>query len=137
MFISKISIENWQGNHNKGLLKEAKNWEEIESAIRELDGHRKTLVTLEAEDETHMSIGGGNNKYFVYITFDNENFHYLVDPSKSDNGELLVVGGQESIYPARSCVDLSTTLKAARGFAEFGKFEKSVVWAEDLVAEPA
>lgn len=137
MFISKISIENWEGNHNDGLLEEAKTWEEIEAAIRGLDGHRRTLVTLEAEDETHMAIGGGDRGYFVYVTFDNENFHYLVDPSKSDNGETLVVGGQEGIYPARSCVDLSTTLRAAKGFAEFGKIEKSVVWAQDTVAEPA
>lgn len=137
MFISKFSIENWESNHNNGLLKEAKNWEEIEAAIRGLDGHRKTLVTLEAENETHMAVGGGNNRYFVYVTFDNENFHYLVDPSKSDSGEPLIVGGQEGMYPARSCVDLSTTLKAARGFAEFGKIEKSVVWAQDLVAEPS
>jgi hypothetical protein len=137
MFISKFSIENWEGNHNHGLLEEAKNWEEVEAAIRELDGHCRTLVTLEAEDETHMAIGGGSSKYFVYVTFDNETFYYLVDPSKSDNSETLVVGGQEGVYPARSCVDLSTTLKAARGFAEFGKIEKSVVWEQDVVAEPA
>jgi Immunity protein Imm1 len=137
MFISSFSIENREGNHNDGLLEEAKNWEEIEAAIRGLDGHRRTLVTLEAEDETHMAIGGGNSSYFVYVTFDNENFYYLVDPSKSDDNELIVVGGQEGIYPARSCVDLNTTLKAARGFAEFGKIEKSVAWAQDLVAEPA
>jgi Immunity protein Imm1 len=137
MFISKFSIENWEGNRNYGLVEEAKNWEKVEAAIRELDGHCRTLVTLEADNETHMAIGGGNNKYFVYVTFDNENFHYLVDPSKSDNSETLIVGGQEGIYLARSCVDLNTTLKAARGFAEFGAIEKSVIWEQDMVAEPA
>jgi Immunity protein Imm1 len=137
MFISKFSTENWEGNCNHGLLEEAKHWEEIEAAIRGLDGHRKTLVTLEAEDETHMAIGGGNHQYFVYVTFNNENFYYLVDPSKSGASETLVIGGQEGVYPARSCVDLSTTLKAAREFAEFGKIEKSVAWEQDVVAELA
>jgi len=73
----------------------------------------------------------------VYVTFDNENFNYLVNPSKSDNAETLVMGGQEGVYPARWCVDLTTALKAAKAFAEFGTIEKSVVWERDGVAEPA
>jgi Immunity protein Imm1 len=137
MFISNFSIENWQSNQNNGLLKEAKGWEEIEAAIRELDGHRRTLVTLEAEGETHMAIGGGTGRYLVYVTFDNENFNYLVNPSKPDNAETLVVGGQEGIYPAKWCVDLATTLRAAKAFAELGMIEKSVVWERDGIAEPA
>jgi hypothetical protein len=137
MFISKFSVENWEGTHNHAVVEVANSWEEIEAAIRRLDGHRSTLVTLEAENETHMAIGGGNSKYLVYVTFDNEDFHYLVDLSQPDKSETLVVGGQEGIYPAKCCVDLSTTLKAARGFAEFGKIEKSVAWEGDGIAEPA
>ena len=79
MFISKFSVENWEGNRNNELLQEVKEWSEIESAIRSLDGHRQTLVTLETEGEAHMSIGGGNGRYFVYLTFDNDNFNYLVN----------------------------------------------------------
>ena len=45
MFISKYSVENWESDRNNGLLKEAKEWTEIESAIIELDGHQRTLVT--------------------------------------------------------------------------------------------
>jgi Immunity protein Imm1 len=136
MFVSKFSVENWESNRNHGLLKEAKEWTEIESAIRELDGHRRTLVTLETEGETHMSIGGGNGKYFVYLTFDNENFNYLVNPSNLARTETLVVGGQSGIYPAKSCVDLTTTLKAAKVFAELGIVEKSFDWEREGVAEP-
>lgn len=137
MFISKFSVEDWQSNRNHELLAEATGWGEIEAAIKELDGDRKTLVTLEAEGETHMAIGGGTGKYIVYVTFDNKNFNYLVDPAKSDNPESLIVGGQEGIYPAKWCVDLTTALKAAKAFAEFGTIEKSVAWERDGVAEPA
>jgi Immunity protein Imm1 len=136
MFISKFSVENWVGNQNKGFLKQAHFWPEIETAIKELDGHRKTLVTLEAEDETHMAIGGGIGKYVVYLTFNNEDFHYLVDLSKSDEEMILVVGGQEGFYPAKLCVDLDTTIKAAKTFAELGTMEKSVIWERDGVFEP-
>jgi Immunity protein Imm1 len=136
MFISKYSVENWEGDRNNGLLKEAKEWSEIETAIGELDGHQRTLVTLETEGEAHMSIGGGNGKYFVYLTFDNENFNYLINPSNSDRHETLVIGGQEGIYPAKSCVDLTTTLDAAKIFAESGTMARSVCWEREGIPEP-
>jgi len=135
MFITKFSVEDWIGNQNRGCVKQVHSWQEIESAIRKLDGHHKTLVTLETDSETHMAVGGGLGKYVVYLTFDNESFHYLVDPAKLDIEESVIVGGQEGIYPAKSCVDLNTTLKAAKAFAEFGTMEKSVVWEKDEVVE--
>ncbi|MFZ4555464.1 MAG: hypothetical protein ACOYN8_03660 [Pseudanabaena sp.] len=57
MFISKFSTENWQANRNQLVLKSAQNWLEIEVAIRSLDGHRQTLVTLETEDEAQVRYG--------------------------------------------------------------------------------
>jgi hypothetical protein len=71
MFISKFSVEDCQGNQNKGSVQPVREWRQIEAAIRQLDGHHKTLVTLEAEGETHMAVGGGKGKYSVYLTFDN------------------------------------------------------------------
>ena len=135
MFITKVSVEDWIGNQNRGFVEQASNWQDIEATIRELDGHHKTLVTLETDGEAHMAVGGGQDKYVVYMTFDNESFHYLVDPSKSNIGESLIVGGQDGIYPAKSCVDLNTTLKAAKTFAELGAMDESVVWEADEVIE--
>jgi hypothetical protein len=135
MFITKFSIEDWIGNQNKGCVKQANVWSEIELAIRGLDGHNKTLVTLETDSETHMSIGGGQGKYVVYVTFDNEMFYSLTDPSKPETDEFMVVGGQESLYSAKSCVDLIGALQAAEIFAETGKMLESVVWEKDKIAE--
>jgi Immunity protein Imm1 len=135
MFVTKFSVEDWVGNQNRGFVEQASNWQEIEAAIRELDGYHKTLITLETDGETHMAVGGGQDRYVVYMTFDNESFHYLVDPSKSDVEESLIVGGQEGFYPAKSCVDLNTALKAARAFAELGAMDESVVWKADEVVE--
>lgn len=136
MFISQFSVENWEKNQNLGQLHQAREWAEIEQAIKELDGHRKTLVTLETNNETHMAIGGGFDKFIVYVTFDNETFYHLINSSQSDAFETLVIGGQESIYPAKLCVDLNTTIKAAKTFAECGAMEKSVFWERDGVFEP-
>ncbi|MEH2182216.1 Imm1 family immunity protein [Nostoc sp.] len=39
------------------------------------------------------------------------------------------------VYPASSCVDLNTTLKAAKAFVELGTMEESVIWEKDEVVE--
>ena len=135
MFISKFSVEDWEGNQNKGLLEPVGGWPEIETAIKELDGQRRTLVTLEADGETHMAIGGGTDSYVVYLTFDNETFHYLVNPSNLDADKSLTVGGQEGVYPAKLCIGIDAVLKAAKTFAELGTMEKSVTWKQDSAVE--
>jgi hypothetical protein len=137
MFISQFSTENWQGNQNHGQIQPATVWAEIETAILQLDGDRHTAVTLEAANEAHMCVGGGPDQYVVYATLDNEDFPYLVDPSRSANPEAtIVVGGQAGLYPANRCVNLATVLKAAQSFAELGQMEPSAAWTGDRVAEP-
>ena len=132
MFVSNLSVENWVGNRDEGEFIENPNWNQIESAIRELNGKSKTLVTLGADDESYMTIGGGESeKYTVNVTFDNISFSSLVDLSKPDEIEKLVVGGQEGNYPAKLCVDLQTALLAAKIFAELGELEPSLYWEED------
>lgn len=132
MFMSYLGIEKWVGNRNEGELIENPDWSQIETAIRQLDGKSKTLVTLGADDETYMTIGGGESgKYVVSVTFDNIDFHNLVDLSKPDETEKLVVGGQEGIYPAKICVNLLHCLLAARTFAESGKLDSLLTWEED------
>ncbi|MEH2369332.1 MAG: Imm1 family immunity protein [Nostoc sp.] len=79
-----------------------------------------------------MNIGGGKlAKYVVYATFNNKIFHILVDLSKSDEIETLVVGGEEKNYPAKMCVDLLHCLVAARTFTESGKLDALLDWEED------
>ena len=132
MFVLDLSVEKWTGNKNESEFIENPNWSQIESAIRELDGKIRTLVTLGVDEDTYMTIGGGESKkYVLSATFDNMNFLNLVDLSQPDTTEKLVVGGQEGIYQARMCVDLLSCLLAARTFAESGKLDSLLSWQED------
>ena len=132
MFVLNLSAENWVGNQDEGDLIESPTWSQIEQAIRELDGKSKTLVTLGVDDECYMSIGGGESgKYIVNVTFDNVRFHNLVDPSKPDGIDKLVVGGQEGNYSAKMSVNLETTLLAAQIFTVSGKLQISLFWEEE------
>jgi hypothetical protein len=132
MFVVDLTVEKWVGNRNEGEFIENPDWRQIEAAIRELKGKSKTLVTLGADDETYMTIGGGEaGKYVISVTFDNLSFHNLVDLTKPDGTEKLVIGGQEGIYPAKICVDLLRCLLAARTFAESGELDRLLVWQEE------
>lgn len=89
------------------------------------------MVTLGANEETYMSIGGGAEKYIVTVAFDNLNFYTLLDFAKSNNIEKLVVGGQHGNFPALQCVDILRCLLAARTFALEGKLDELLTWQED------
>lgn len=136
MLIPRYSIEHRTGDRNHGEVITAKDWEAIETAIRELDGQRKTLVTLETDDETHLVIGGGNeNHYIVYATFDNEEFYSLLDRARSGTDKAIVVGGQTGIYPAKFCVELDRAIQAAKTFALTGKLEPALTWEKESILE--
>jgi len=129
MFVTHILGPETVNHHDTTV----QTWIEIESAIRLLDGDIKTLLVLSTGDVVpHLSIGGGNDLYVCYATFDNESFHNLIDPSKASDQELpLVAGGQEGLYPAQQCVNLETVLIAARAFAEDGKLSDAVSWQSE------
>ncbi|WP_238845576.1 Imm1 family immunity protein [Nostoc edaphicum] len=130
--VFKLSAEKWVTNSNQAELVKDPNWIQIEAAICELDGKSKTLVTLKSDDETYMNIGGGKSaKYVVNATLNSKIFDVLVDLSKSDEIETLVVDGEEKNYPAKMCVDLLRCLVAARTFTESGKLDPLLYWEED------
>jgi hypothetical protein len=126
-----MTTEKWVDNQNEADLIENPSWNQIETAIRELDGEKHTLVTLGINEDIYMSIGGGENKYIVTATSDNLNFYVLIDATKSQQVETLVVGGQKGNYPANQCVDLLRCLLAARTFTELGKLDSLLIWEED------
>lgn len=133
MFVTDLSIENWIDRFNQEEVIETPTWNQIETAIRELNGENKTLVTIGADDETYMSIGGGaKEKYVVTVTFDSLDFFILVDLLKPDDRkEKLLVGGQQGNYSAKMCVDLLRCLLAARTFALEGRLDSLLYWEED------
>lgn len=131
MFVVDMTTEKWVDNQNKADLIENPSWNQIETAIRELDGEKHTLVTLGINEDIYMSIGGGENKYIVTATSDNLNFYVLIDATKSQQVETLVVGGQKGNYSVNQCVDLLRCLLAARTFTELGKLDSLLIWEED------
>jgi len=87
-------------------------------------------VTLGAEGEKHLTVGGGDqNRYIVYMTFDNLDFHNLLSSGDAREEVKMFVGGQDSLFPGNTVVDLGLALKAAKTFAETGQPDATCKWS--------
>jgi Immunity protein Imm1 len=115
----------WEPRHGENPT-----WEQIETAIRQLDGERRTLVILGVGDPVpHMAIGGGEDgKYIVYATPDNMSFHTLVNPGAPPGRCMLTAGGQRGDYDLKICVGLREALLAAKTYAESGQIDAGLTW---------
>jgi immunity protein Imm1 of predicted polymorphic toxin system len=105
-------------------------WNDIETAIRGLDGQTRTMVVLGIGNPVpHMGIGGGTNgQYILYETPDNLTFHNLINPNADQSKVRLIAGGQESEYRAKLCVGLAEVLRAAKSYAESGQLDPTLNW---------
>lgn len=111
-------------------------WEQIEKAIRNMDGSSLSLVLIEIdEDHPYMSIGGGGDRFVVYITSasmdDISNLQLINDyPRGRETFIPVVSGGQEANYPTYQVVGLDTVLLVAKTFSETGEPDASCIWEE-------
>ena len=125
-------IDNWHGTSDDKSVIERPSIRQVEAAIRQLDGQRRTMVVLEGKGDSHLTVGGGKDRFVVYATEDNQSFSTLLDPSRSENEvEMLVAGGQLGDYPSNVCVSLELALQAARTYAQHGHLDTSLVWQLD------
>jgi hypothetical protein len=88
-------------------------WEEIESAIRQLDGKQKTEVSIAGAGEAHMSITGGHGGYLVDGTPNNDLFYSLRSPTGSSGTKVKMVSGGQLVT-----VSLTEAVPLDSGFLE-------------------
>ena len=131
--MGKLAVNRLGGPDDSNATElENPSWDQIEKAIRRLDGKRCTLVSLGIGDPVpHMGIaGGGDGKYIVYVTPDNMRFHTLINPSAPPGKCMLVAGGQLGDYECKKCVSLREVLQAAKTYAETGQIDLGLKWAQ-------
>lgn len=130
MRVKSLSTDLWDASADEEEDVPNPSWQQIESAIRALDGKRRTMAVLSAGGEWHLAVGGGSsNRYVVYMTFDNMSFLNLLSREKADRTVTLFVGGQDSLFPDNTVVDIALALRAAKAFAETGQADPSCKWA--------
>ena len=135
MFAKHLSIEDGDAYE----LVTDPEWERVGEAIKEMNGKEHTIICLEGERKTHMTIGGGPDVFVVYATGDQETFFTAVEPGKSGGSVEITVGQQTNKYPTELLVGKDIVLKAAKLFTETGKLEPNVHWrsTEEVEASSA
>jgi Immunity protein Imm1 len=104
--------------------------DDVEMAVRALDGVHNTMVVLGTDGPGHMAIGGGAGRYIVYSTPDNLTFYVPIDPVAPQGSITLVAGGEEGEYPARQTADLDSALRAARTYTRDGSQDPTLTWEQ-------
>jgi Immunity protein Imm1 len=130
--ITLLTMDYWEGLGTRTDTVPNPTWQDIRAAIERLDGRQRTLVTLSAEGDAHLAIGGGQyNQYVVYATSDNVKFSTLMSADQSHSKVLLFIGGQEGDYQKDIVVDFDGALAAAKFFADHGRTDPSLQWRTD------
>jgi hypothetical protein len=125
MYAAMLSTDFWQGVRCDASDIAHPSPEDIEAAIKALDGMHRTTVN----DDANLAVGGGTGgQYVVYATFDNAFFFMLMSSEQSECKVLLFIGGQEGDYPKSIVVDLPLALAAAKSFAETGQIDMALQW---------
>lgn len=123
----------------------APTWEDVEQAIRALNGSANTLVGLAPDPpkgpptgDHHMSIGGGAaGLYIVYATEDNVRFSTLRSATGSSAAKRrMLVGGQEGEFREEELVSIELAIHAARAYFETGENAPQLTWSEQPGAQP-
>ena len=124
-----------------GDVSRAPTWDDVERAVRTLDGRRHTLVSLASERGDCLMVGGGNGgRYLVdyLVDQDTQEDYVLVDPPIRGDALELNIGGQGSgPYPAWTCVGLTLALSAARALFTTGRFPPGLAWTDLAYSEPS
>ena len=63
------------------------------------------------------------------MTLDNMSFLNLLSRDKTDRTVTLFVGGQDSLFPDNTVVDINLALRAAKAFAQTGEADTSCKWS--------
>jgi hypothetical protein len=128
MFVNALTKDNWKGARDTPEQIKSPSWNDIETAIRALDGGRRTVVVLEGE-RAHLTVGGGSEgRYMVCATVDSAELLTLSLSNEGHSKVTLHVGGQDGEYQDNFVVDTATVMMVAKIFAESGRLDSTVLW---------
>jgi len=126
----RIFEDDWQGVDSQDSEYRCERPEQIREALSKLNGKNKTIVALIADDDHHLTVGGGNDgRYVCYVTGGGRILN-LKNPAtdKERVTVRIVTGGEAGEFPLDLCVDLGQVTLAAEYYGERGKPNPALVW---------
>jgi hypothetical protein len=133
MYVKRLSIEDQRiaDQTSPDLIVSSPIWDQINSAIQQLDGRYRTMIILgqESTEFDYMVIGGGKDQLYWCGVYDQEGREFVViDPSKSSTTYIKVPSGQPTTVPLNETIGLGDAIVAAKEYAETGERAAQLVW---------
>jgi Immunity protein Imm1 len=125
MIIRELSADDCGGG-SEIIRKQLPTWEDVERAVRRLDGTRFTQVNLADGEDTGLLISGGHGGRYACERMQHDDNYLLLDPTLADDPPLKI--SDDADYPGSWTVELEMALKAARVFFETGQLDPSMQW---------
>jgi hypothetical protein len=128
MPVEQMTVDLWCGVKCKQELVRNPSVEQFESALRSLDGNKRTLLCLESATGPQLVVGGGDGGYVVYLAFSDAEFWNLLSEIESDERVLVTAGGQQGDYPLGQVVDRQRAYQAGIAFLRHGGLAENLKW---------
>jgi hypothetical protein len=106
-------------------------WEEVEIALRALDGEFRTEVDLVGAAGTFSGGGGPGGYVAIFTRSDTDESYTLRAGLPGEDPVELVVAGQLGLFARDSVIQLETMIMAARTFFDSEKLPTSMGWTRD------
>jgi hypothetical protein len=129
MGLQKVWWDDWKGPVYDEHEVENPDWERVESAIRDLDADRRTMVRLVANNGQELLLGGGNGQFVVTAMLDDDNHVSARDETRPTAEIELTVGGQTGVYSGQMVWDIDTALRAAKTFWQDNTLDPQLTWS--------
>ena len=142
MFVQILKYYRFVDNMHRIRKVNSPTWEQIETAIREMDGSTQTAVTIAQSVESEesmlytLTVGGGLSGQYTCsaVLGVREEVSNLIDQKRFLDGQVtLPIGMQSFRISAREAVSIEMVLQAARVYAERGEIDPALKW---LVVNP-
>ena len=138
MYADQICIDSRDGVVDHPATFECISLEQIISALKKLDGHKHTQVTLSSKQgPSSMCVAGGNDgRYVAHIAINVDEKFFILEEESTTDGEMkgevkVVTGGQAGMFPASQCVSFDTAVRSAVYFGQHGQPNPKEKWHEE------
>lgn len=104
-------------------------WADIESALEQMDGNRRTQVGIVIAEDHHMIVGGGPDGYVLSCQC-GEKIFSLCKPEREGNGVRSVVCGERADFPEDEVIAWDAVLAAASAYFDRAELATNLQWRE-------
>jgi hypothetical protein len=106
--------------------------DDLMRAVADMDGDLASELVLFENEDKHLIIGGGPDKYCCLGTVGGERRVLLSRPRRPDDRDIEICVGQPDLFPEAEVLTQELALRSAEHFRRDGSLDPALLWDEEL-----